>query len=266
MDLRGVVLLASLYTIVISKILFPQLVTVTLLIFFFVFSFVYTPLISFVNARLDGMVGQNVSIPYIKEATIFLSGFRGIQIWFVDFGLDNYGAAAQRFREIELTGTSFRSILRAEVFMVPLVFVTSFMYWSYIWKLAPIPSDAYPYVQLFWPLRALQRCVWITSTMRGEVDYDREGMVTWTPANLSNHAWWYWRVRATTDDPENVLPKQRRYGPWSQTAYFYTNFEDTQPPPYPATTLSRAPPDISDALAQGCLLPRKSAARTRART
>lgn len=243
--------LASLYTIVVSKILFPQLVTVTLLIFFFVFSFVYTPLISFVNARLDGMVGQNVSIPYIKEATIFLSGFRGIQIWFVDFGLDNYGAAAQRFREIELTGTSFRSILRAEVFMVPLVFLTSFMYWSYIWKLAPIPSDAYPYVQLFWPLRALQRCVWITSTMRGEVTYGRENTVMWTPANLSNNAWWYWRVRATADDPETVPPEQRKYGPWSKTAYFYTNFEDTQPPPYPATVLSRAPPDISDALAQG---------------
>ena len=243
--------LASLYTIVLSKILFPQLVTTTLLVFFFIFAFVYTPLISFVNARLDGMVGQNVSIPYIKEATIFLSGFRGIHIWFVDFGLDNYGAAAQRFREIELTGTNFRSILRAEVFMVPLVFITSFMYWSYIWKLAPIPSDAYPYVQLFWPLRALQRCVWITSTMRGEVDYSQEGTVTWTPANLSNNAWWYWRVRATPDDPDGVPAEERRYGPWSSTAYFYTNYDETQPPPYPPATMSRGPPDISDALAQG---------------
>ena len=243
--------LASLYTIVLSKILFPQLVTTTLLVFFFVFAFVYTPLISFVNARLDGMVGQNVSIPYIKEATIFLSGFRGIHIWFVDFGLDNYGAAAQRFREIELTGTSFRSVLRAEIFMVPLVFVTSFMYWSYIWKLAPIPSDAYPYVQLFWPLRALQRCVWITSTMRGEVDYSQESTVTWTPANLSNNSWWYWRVRATPDDPDGVPAEERRYGPWSSTTYFYTNFDASQPPPYPPATLSRAPPDISDALAQG---------------
>ncbi|MGA1196910.1 MAG: peptide transporter, partial [Candidatus Latescibacterota bacterium] len=63
--------LASLYTIVLSKILFPDLVTTTLLIFFFVFAFVYTPLISFVIARLDGMVGQIFNIPYIKEATIF---------------------------------------------------------------------------------------------------------------------------------------------------------------------------------------------------
>jgi hypothetical protein len=242
--------LASLYTIVLSKILFPDLVTITLLVFFFVFAFIYTPLISFVNARLDGMVGQNVSIPYIKEATIFLSGFQGIQIWFVDFGLDNYGAAAERFRQIELTGTKFTSILKAEVFMVPLVFATSFMYWSYIWKLAPIPSDAYPYVQLFWPLRALQRCVWITSTMQGEVNYEEERTVTWTPSNLSNNSWWYWRVRATAD-PESVEPEQRIYGPWSRPAYFYTNFEDVEPPPHPSATLSRAPPDISEALALG---------------
>ena len=154
----------------IGKVLFPALVSKTLLVFFFIFAFVYTPLISFVNARLDGLVGQNVNVPYIKEATIFLSGFKGIDIWFVPFPLHNYGAAAERFRQIELTGTRFTSILKAELFMVPLVFITSFMYWSYIWKLAPIPSESYPYVQLMWPLRALQRCVWITSTMRGELE------------------------------------------------------------------------------------------------
>ncbi len=242
--------LASLYTIVLSKILFPDLVTTTLLIFFFVFAFVYTPLISFVNARLDGMVGQNLNIPYIKEATIFLSGFRGIEIWFVDFGLDNYGAAAERFRQIELTGTKFTSILRAELFMVPLVFLTSFMYWSYIWKLAPIPSDAYPYVQLMWPLRALQRSVWITSTMGSETKVDKAAeTVTWIPSNLSNNSWWYWRVRASAD--VGLPPDQRQYGPWSRVAYFYTNFDEAKPPPHPVANLRRGPPDLSDALASG---------------
>lgn len=242
--------LASLYTIVLSKILFPDLVTTTLLIFFFVFAFVYTPLISFVNARLDGMVGQNLNIPYIKEATIFLSGFRGIEIWFVDFGLDNYGAAAERFRQIELTGTKFTSILKAELFMVPLVFLTSFMYWSYIWKLAPIPSDAYPYVQLMWPLRALQRSVWITSTMGSKPEVNKEAeTVTWVPSNLADNSWWYWRVRASAD--VDLPPDQRQYGPWSSVAYFYTNFEEAQPPPHPSANIQRGPPDLSDALARG---------------
>jgi len=242
--------LASLYTIVLAKLLFPHLVSRTLLVFFFLFAFVYTPLISFVNARLDGLVGQNVNIPYVKEATIFLSGFRGIEIWFVDFGIDNYGASAERFRQIELTGTRFTSILKAELFMVPLVLVTSFMYWSYIWKLAPIPSDAYPYVQLMWPLRALQRSVWITGTMRTEIEvHEEENRIEWTPANLPDGAWWYWRARASADADREV--KERRFGPWSELAYFYTNFDGTDPPSAPPSRLREAPVDLSEAIVAG---------------
>ena len=242
--------LASLYTIVLAKILFPHLVSKTLLVFFFIFAFVYTPLISFVNARLDGLVGQNVNIPYVKEATIFLSGFQGIEIWFVDFGIDNFGASAERFRQIELTGTRFTSILKAELFMVPLVLATSFFYWSYIWKLAPIPSDAYPYVQLMWPLRALQRSVWITGTMRTEVEVnEEENQVIWTPANLPDGAWWYWRARASTD--VDLDAKDRAYGPWSEITYFYTNFDGTDPPQNAPARLPDAPVDLSDAIAAG---------------
>ena len=242
--------IANLYSIVLAKILFPHLITTTLIIFFLLFGFVYTPLISFVNARLDGMVGQTVSVPYIKEATIFLSGFRGIEIWFVDFGLDNYGGSAERFRQIELTGTKFTSIVKAEVILLPLVFFSSVMYWGYIWKLAPIPSDSYPFVQLMWPLRALQRSVWITSTMRGEIQVNpTEQTVTWIPANLADKSWWYWRVRASAD--VDLPPKEREYGPWSSAAYFYTSYDDDASPAYPPTELIRGPPDISEALARG---------------
>ncbi len=241
---------SSLYTIVLARFLFPHLISNTLLLFFFIFAFVYTPLISFVNARLDGLVGQNVNVPYIKEATIFLSGFRGIEIWFIDFGIDNFGASAERFRQIELTGTKFTSILRAELFMVPLVLATSFMYWSYIWKLAPIPSDAYPYVQMMWPLRALQRSVWITGTMRSEIEVDSEKQqVAWIPSNLPDTSWWYWRIRASADI--DLEPKDRTFGPWSKIEFFYTSFDTTDPPLYPPIALPEQVVDISDALERG---------------
>ena len=89
--------------------------------FFIFFGFVFTPFQSFVNARLVGMVGQTVDIPFVREATIILSGYRGVDIWFIPFPLGNYGAQTQKFREIELTGTQFTSIIRAEIFMVPIV-------------------------------------------------------------------------------------------------------------------------------------------------
>jgi len=161
--------------------------------FFLFFGFVFTPFQSFVNARLVGMVGQTVDIPFVREATIILSGYRGVDIWFIPFPLGNYGAQTQKFREIELTGTQFTSIIRAEIFMVPIVLFTSFLYGSYIWKLAPIPSASYPYAQLIWRLRAYQQCLFITGTMKSElaIANDKAG---WTPANLSENEWWYWRV------------------------------------------------------------------------
>ena len=86
-----------------------------------------------------------------------LSGYQGIDIWFVPFPLGNYGAQTQKFREIELTGTRFTSIIKAELLMVPIVLFATFLYSSYIWKLAPIPSASYPYAQVMWRLRPYRR-------------------------------------------------------------------------------------------------------------
>ena len=186
-------------TIVVAMVLLPDFSH--FLWFFLVFGFVFTPIQSFINARLWAMVGQTVTIPYVREAFIILSGYRGIDIWFVPLPLGNYGAQAAKFREVELTGTKFTSILKAEVFMVPLVLATSFMYWSYIWKLAPIPSSSYPYAQLFWRLWAYQRCLWYTGTFKSEMEVDeQEHTVKWIPANLTDRTWWYWRARGVDMD------------------------------------------------------------------
>ncbi len=196
--------------------------------FFLFFGFVFTPFQSFVNARLVGMVGQTVDIPFVREATIIFSGYRGVDIWFIPFPLGNYGAQTQKFREIELTGTQFTSIIRAEIFMVPIVLFTSFLYGSYIWKLAPIPSASYPYAQLMWRLRAYQQCLYITGTMRSElaIDKDRAG---WTPANLIENEWWYWRVRLVDQEWLDSNGNLGQVGPWMPTQVFYSYFDQGAP-------------------------------------
>jgi len=221
--------LCTFYPIVLAKIFFPVLVGKFLIGLFLFFAFVYTPILSLINARLIGMVGMTVSIPYIREAIIFLSGFRGVEIWFVPFGIGDYSGSVQKFREIELTGTKFTSFVKAEIFMVPLVLATSFMYWSYIWKLAPIPSEAYPYVQLMWPLRALERSVWLSSTMRGELK-EQDDTMSWSPGHVQDGKWYYWRARIR----EEVGEEQYQYGPWSRTGYFYTSWKEP-PPAYEPT-------------------------------
>ena len=135
--------------------------------YFAIFGFIVTPLISYVNARMIGMTGQFIGFPFLRQAAFIFSGYKGIDIWFAPIPLASYGTQAQFFRSVELTGTKFKSIVKAEVMLVPLLFAFSFLYWAFIWKLAPIPSEAYPYASKMWHLQALQQCLWMSSTTEG---------------------------------------------------------------------------------------------------
>jgi len=223
---------AAAYPIVLAKTLFPVLVSTSLLVVILLMAFVYAPIMSFVSARLDGLIGQNIQIPHLHEATVFLTGYRGVEIWFVPLAGADFGGGAATFRIIELTGMRFTSLLKAELVMVPIVLGASLLYWSFLWRLAPIPSDAYPYVQTFWPARAFQEAVRYSATQysqtwRAGEEVEEEvvapGEVLWSPANLRDNALYYWRVRLT-EELEVRNPKLREYGPWSETGHFYTDF------------------------------------------
>ena len=237
--------ISAIYPILLAKTLFPTLVGVGLLVTFALIAFVYAPIMSFVSARLDGLIGREVSLPYINEAIIFLTGYRGVDVWFVPFPTRNFGGHAEGFRVVELVGMRFTSLLKAEIFMLPIVLGVSLMYWTFLWRLAPIPSDSYPYAQRMWPLRAFDQALFLSSTMYnktwragesvGEDHVLGHGEVAWSPSNLQDGSWWYWRVRATR---EFHIPDElkRLYGPWSEASYFYTDFKGGNPP--------RAGPDL----------------------
>ena len=232
---------AAIYPIILAEVLFPTLVSTGLLVIFVLIAFVYAPILSFVSARLDGLVGKEISIPYVDEAIRFMTGFRGVDIWFVPFPARNFGGHAEGFRVVELTGMKFTSLLKAELFMLPIVFAVSLMYWTFLWRMAPIPSESYPYAQLMWPLRAFDQALYLSSTMyskmwRAGEELEGEvvpgGHAVWSPSNLQDGRWWYWRAR-TTRDLGVPDPAKREYEPWSQSGYFYTNFEGGEPPPIP---------------------------------
>ncbi|MEE2658946.1 MAG: hypothetical protein VX733_10605 [Candidatus Latescibacterota bacterium] len=221
------------YPIVLAKTLFPTLITTGILLLIVLMAFVYAPLMSFVSARLDGLLGRNIQIPHLHEATVFLTGYRGVEIWFVPLAGSDFGGNAEVFRVIELTGMRFTSLLKAELVMVPIVLGGSLLYWSFLWRLAPIPSDAYPYVQTFWPAMAFNSAVRYSATQysllyeAGEEVEGRQlqpGEFAWSPANLQDDELYYWRMRVTEElDVRNL--DLRRYSPWTKRGYFYTDFE-----------------------------------------
>jgi hypothetical protein len=140
-------------------------------IFFLGYGFVYTPIISYITARMEGIAGQFVSLPLVREASFIAGakffGYQGIEIWYAPIPIHNYGEATVHFRQIELTGTSIRGIIKAEIVVFPVVMVSSLLFSQFIWRLAPIPSSNYPYAQELWHLQALNTLLMQTSTLEG---------------------------------------------------------------------------------------------------
>ena len=135
-----------------------------IMVFLCFFTFVYNPLISYVNARLLGISGQSVDIPFIKETAFILSGAKGVEVWMAPIPISNYGGQAQGFRINELTGVSFRSLIKADLLLLPFMFLLSWLFWGFIWHAAPIPSDAFPAAQINWELRTKNDALLYTST------------------------------------------------------------------------------------------------------
>ena len=127
--------------------------------------FVYTPFISYVTARLEGMVGQAVAIPFIKEASLILSGYKGIAVWFLPIPMANYGAMTVFYRQCELTGTKFTSIWKTQLVLYPVILISSIFFMNFIWSLGKVPSAAYPFAEMMWELQARNTCIMYTSTL-----------------------------------------------------------------------------------------------------
>jgi len=138
--------------VTISHILVPDFPIWIILIF----GFLWSPLHSYISARLIGLTGRPLHAPFLKETAFIASGYKGLDIWFAPIPLLDAGHMAQRFRELELTRTKFTSILKAEALMFPIIFVCSFLFWWFFWHLNQIPSDQFPYAARVWPVAARQ--------------------------------------------------------------------------------------------------------------
>lgn len=158
----SIYIVCSLLIIAVCWVLLPKFRSFVWVLLLLVF--LYNPLISYVNARIVGIAGQQVDIPFVREGLFILSGYRGLDIWFAPIPVANYGAAAQSFRALELTGTSFWSLVKAQAVALPLVLLVSFIFWSYLWHLSPIPSDLFPFAQKMWELNARNSVLMYTAT------------------------------------------------------------------------------------------------------
>lgn len=130
------------------------------------FGLIWTPLNSYVTARMVGITGsqQGDPFPFLRELTFIASGYRGIALWFAPVPLYNHGWEPWTFKSLELARVKFVSYLKLTVLTTFLMIIFSFIYWSLIWKLSPIPSSSYPYAQTMWPMGVQNEYVWLSIT------------------------------------------------------------------------------------------------------
>ena len=127
--------------------------------------FVYTPIISYATARLEGIVGEVVEIPFIREAMLIFSGYKGVAVWFIPMPMSNYGMMTVFYRQCELTGTKFTSIWKASFVLYPIILISSIFFANFIWGLAEVPSAIYPFADRMWELQARNQCIMYSATL-----------------------------------------------------------------------------------------------------
>jgi hypothetical protein len=125
---------------------------------------VYTPVMSYVTARLEGIAGQVVEIPFVQQLGFILSGYHGVAVWFLPIPMANYGVQTVFYRSAELTGTKFTSLWKAEAALFPVMIIAIVGFGSFIWGLAEVPSSTYPYAQKMWELNAKNAMITYSST------------------------------------------------------------------------------------------------------
>lgn len=133
------------------------------------FAFILTPMMSYISAKMTGITGTAgaANFPYVREGSIFLSGYQGVDIWFVPMPINDYGGWAQMFRVMQLTRTKFVSYIKLIAVNFVIVLISSFIFWTFIWKMSQIPSSAYPFAQKMWPFHATMQVMWASSTLPG---------------------------------------------------------------------------------------------------
>ncbi|HDD63998.1 MAG TPA: hypothetical protein ENF53_02380 [Thermoprotei archaeon] len=150
----------------ISYILVASDVPLWMLLLFLMLAIPWVLVYNLVASRITAETGMGIGIPFLREAILFGSGYKGVAAWFIPLFDPSAatGAAAAGWASVYMacdwTETSKSEYLKAFVFAMILGYILSFVFVEAFWKIAPIPSRAYPATAARWPLIAYWSLIW----------------------------------------------------------------------------------------------------------
>ncbi len=129
---------------------------------------------NYIATASSGVTYTGVSVPYLRELTVFYSGYPKKDIWFTPMPLSISGsiryvgaastvmtvplggsAFAQGLFQADLLNVSHREYVKAFFVLLGLTLLSSFVFTSLFWFVAGMPSSAYPATVINWPVDAL---------------------------------------------------------------------------------------------------------------
>ncbi|MEM2465425.1 MAG: hypothetical protein QXL85_07450 [Candidatus Bathyarchaeia archaeon] len=116
-----------------------------------------------VSAESAGVTFGGFWVPYLKEFTIYYSGYRDVDAWFGrDFMLLSLGGAniTGMLKMGSLCGVRPNEYLKGYLITVIATVIFGFLYVNILWQAAPIPSYSYPFTVSGWPIMALELVRW----------------------------------------------------------------------------------------------------------
>jgi hypothetical protein len=107
------------------------------------------------------------TVPYLREFMIYESGYTRRDVWFAPIIISSGGSQiAQSLLQADLCDVKHREFFKTYLILILLGLLSSFIFVSIFWRIAPIPSSAYPSTITAWPVNALAWArgqVWIWS-------------------------------------------------------------------------------------------------------
>ena len=123
----------------------------------------WIPLMTLISTRSVGVLGFPINIPFVHQFIYIASGYPKYDIWFAPVysgGMVGQGWAIN-FKIADLCDIKPTSLIKAWLAAYPISLLLGFVIVSHFWSLDPIPSAAYPGVQIYWPIQATQQMTWI---------------------------------------------------------------------------------------------------------
>jgi len=121
-------------------------------------------ILSMVGTRARGETGQLISIPAIWQGMVLLSGYPTVDAWFLSPTIGGTSAPlwVEGIKTAHLTETKPMDFFKAYILTVILYQIFSFIYVSFFWAIAPIPSSQYPWTTIYWPIQVISQSVWVS--------------------------------------------------------------------------------------------------------